>query len=51
MQNNKWNFFNEFRYNVLHTPVEIVKSLKTILNAQTRDMYHKLWFFMQILER
>ena len=38
----KWDF---------DTPVEIVKSLKTILNAQTRDMYQKLWFFMQILER
>ena len=47
-QSISWEKYNSL--NVI-TPVEIVKSLKTILNAQTRDMYHKLWFFMQILER
>ena len=46
-----WQDVEQINNEYKNTPVEIVKSLKTILNAQTRDMYHKLWFFMQILER
>ena len=33
------------------TPLEMVKSLKSVLNAETRDIYQKLGFEMLISER